>query len=216
VFEHVQYFDAIRAAWNAECRNSRMKNPCGAINNDRFDQPLHVGSNPFNQKENAMTFDPILNASGYIQIHAACATLSIVPGPFAMYRRRRDFTHKTIGYIWMVAMAIAATSSFWIREVSETGDLSPIHLFAVATLGTIVYANWMVRRGNIIAHKRSLHNLFYFGNAGPVIFNFLPGRTLPNMIFDGGTLATFATAAGLIIGIILVVKWAEHRRILVI
>ena len=50
-----------------------------------------------------MTFDPILNAPVYLQLHAATALIALCLGPVALYRKRRNIWHKAIGYVWMDA-----------------------------------------------------------------------------------------------------------------
>ena len=65
-------------------------------------------------------------------------------------------------------MVVTAITSFWIREIMADGSMSPVHVFAFLNLGTVVFAIWEVRRENIIAHKRALNNLYYFGTWGGV------------------------------------------------
>lgn len=153
-----------------------------------------------------MTFDPILDAPFYLQLHASTALIALGLGPFVLYRRRRDVWHKVVGYIWMLGMVITAITSFWIREIMADGSMSPVHIFAFMNLGTVFYAIWMVRRGNIIGHKRALTNLYYFGTWGAFIVNFMPNRTIPTMFFDGGTWLTFGMAAAMIVSLIMIAR----------
>ena len=77
-----------------------------------------------------MTFDPILNAPVYLQLHVATALIALCLGPVPLYRKRRDIWHKAIGYLWMLGMVITAITSFWIREIMADGSMSPVHMFA--------------------------------------------------------------------------------------
>ena len=161
-----------------------------------------------------MTFDPILNAPVYLQLHAATALIALCLGPVVLYRKRRDIWHKVIGYVWMLGMVVTAITSFWIREIMAIESMSPVHVFAFLNLGTVVFAIWAVRRGNIIAHKQALSNLYYFGIWGNFIVNFMPNRTIPKMLFDGGTWLTFGMAATMIISLIMIVRlqpWSHVR-----
>ena len=161
-----------------------------------------------------MTFDPILNAPFYLQLHAATALIALVLGPIVLYRKSRDIWHKVIGYVWMLGMVTTAITSFWIREIMADGSMSPVHIFALMNLGTVVYSIASIRRGNIVAHKRSLNNLYYYGAWGPFIVNFMPNRTIPTMLFDGGTWLTFGAAAAMIISLIAVARlqpWSHVR-----
>ena len=87
-----------------------------------------------------MTFEPILNAPIYILIHASAAMIALLMGPFVILRNRRDRLHKIVGYIWVVVMACAAISSFWIMEFRLIGPFSPIH-------GLSIYVLWSLYRG---------------------------------------------------------------------
>jgi len=92
--------------------------------------------------------------------------------------------------------------------------MSPVHIFAFLNLGTVVFAIWAVRRGNIIAHKHALNNLYYFGTWGAFIVNFMPNCTIPTMLFDGGTWLTFGMAATMIISLIMIARlgpWSYVR-----
>ena len=113
-----------------------------------------------------MTFDPILNAPVHLQLHAATALIALCLGPVALYRKLRDIWHKAIGYVWMLGMVVTAITSFWIREIMADGSMSPVHVFAFLNLGTVVFAIWAVRRGNIIAHKQALNNRITLAHGG--------------------------------------------------
>ena len=161
-----------------------------------------------------MTFDPILNAPVYLQLHVATALIALCLGPVPLYRKRRDIWHKVIGYVWMLGMVITAITSFWIREIMADGSMSPVHIFAFWNLGTVVFAIWAVRRGNIIAHKHALNKLYYFGTWGAFIVNFMPNRTIPTLLFDGGSWLTFGMAATMIISLIMIARlwtWLHVR-----
>lgn len=160
-----------------------------------------------------MSFDPITNASMYIQIHAVCAIAALLLGPIALYRRKRDRIHKYVGYVWMTAMTTTAITSFWIREINADGSLSPVHILAITAICTIVYSVWSVRNGNLRAHKASLRNLYFFGTAGALTFNFLPNRTIPKMFFDGGSFFTFCIAASIITIVVLSLHTLSRNRI---
>ena len=148
-----------------------------------------------------MNFDPFLNAPFYLQLHAICALISLAIGPIALYRKKRDRTHKMVGYAWITTMATTALSSFWIREIRADGSLSPVHLFAIITLGSLIYALWAIKRRNLDGHKYTLRNL-YFGAVAALTMNFIPNRTIPNIFFDGGS-ATTLFIAGCVITLII-------------
>ena len=61
-----------------------------------------------------MTLDPILSAPLLIQLRVAAALPALLPGPFALFRNRRDRWHKRPGYDRTVSMLVLAVSGFFI------------------------------------------------------------------------------------------------------
>ncbi|MBV0914000.1 DUF2306 domain-containing protein [Anianabacter salinae] len=125
-----------------------------------------------------MTFDPLLDAPLHIQLHTAAATLALVLGPMAILRPRRDRLHKSLGYVWVAAMAFTALSSFAIGNFGVIGPVSPIHLLAVLVLWSLWRAMRAILAGNVRLHRVIMQNLYWKGLLIAGLFNFLPGRTL--------------------------------------
>jgi len=46
-----------------------------------------------------------------LTLHVCAALLALCLGPFALFRTRRDRWHKIAGYVWVLAMIVAAVSS---------------------------------------------------------------------------------------------------------
>lgn len=142
-----------------------------------------------------MTLDPFLTAAPHIQLHAATALLAILLGPFALYRRQRDRTHKITGYIWVLAMATAAFSSFFIHSFPLVGPFSPIHLLAVLALWSLWRAISFVRAGRVALHAQVLRSLYWRGLMIAGLFNFLPGRTTNRSLLGGDDTAGYVIIA---------------------
>lgn len=119
-----------------------------------------------------------LTASIAIQIHASTAMLALLLGPFALYRKRRDRLHRTIGYIWVSSMLITAISSFWITGIRLVGPFSPIHLLSIWTFFAVYWAISAIRKRNRQAHQRILANLYWRGLCVAGVLSFLPGRMM--------------------------------------
>lgn len=146
-----------------------------------------------------MTFSPYIDASTIIQFHALLASIAIVLGPVALYRKKRDFGHKVVGYIWMFAMGGAALSSFGITSFGIVGPFSPIHLLAVLALWSIYGAmRAIIVERNIVAHQRILRSLYWNGLLVAGAFNFLPGRTTNRVFFEGKEELGYAVLGGVI------------------
>ena len=149
-----------------------------------------------------MSFEPLLNAPMYLQLHVGAAMLAVVLGPVPMYRRRRDIWHKTFGYIWVVAMATVALSSFFIHTFSVIGPFSPLHGLALLTLWTLWRGVANARAGNIQVHLRQFRSLYWYGVMIAGLANFLPDRRINQIAFGGedhfGWIVIGIGAAGLV------------------
>lgn len=131
-----------------------------------------------------MTFEPILTAPPHIQIHAISAFLAIIVGPIAILRKRRDRLHKTMGYVWVVSMIVAAASSFLIHSFPLIGPFSPIHLLSILVFWTLWSAISHVRAGRVTEHALAMRSLYWRGLLIAGFLNFLPGRTTNRIFFD--------------------------------
>lgn len=131
----------------------------------------------------ALNLSPLLNTPVYLQIHIVCALVSVALGAFVVLRRKRDRVHKVSGYIWTVAMATVALSSFWIREFALVGPFSPIHLLSVLTLWSLWAGIRHAVAGRIQAHRRVFRNLYWYGLLVAGTVNFLPGRRMNQTVF---------------------------------
>lgn len=130
------------------------------------------------------SFEPLLSASPQVQFHVAAALLSIVVGPFALFRKRRDRLHKTLGYVWITSMTLTALSSLVILEVRMIGPFSPIHGLSILTLwGLYVGVRYAIQR-NIVAHRRTMQSLYFWALGIAGILTLLPGRIMNTMLVD--------------------------------
>ena len=144
-----------------------------------------------------MSLLPYTEAGIIIQLHIIGALLSVTLGPIAIYRRKRDRTHKVVGYIWVVSMATVALSSFGITSFGVVGPFSPIHLLSILALGTLYYAMRAIFRGDVLAHKAALKSLYWNGLLIAGLFNFLPDRATARVIFgENDELGLYVLAAG--------------------
>lgn len=137
-------------------------------------------------------------APAYIQLHAVAALLALLIGPFAIYRKRRDILHKTLGYIWIVAMLTVAISSFWISSFGVIGPFSPIHLLSIWTIFVVFRAIHFARLGKIVAHSEMLKWLYWGGLWVAFALNFLPGR-MSNRVLFGQDEAELSVIVGILI-----------------
>src|SRR3954470_3158201 len=93
-----------------------------------------IGRDVLNESMSAMSLAPLLAAPAVIQLHAFAAMAAFVLGIVQLTAPKGTLPHRTIGYVWVVLLAIIAISAFWIHEVRLVGPFSPIHLLAIFTL----------------------------------------------------------------------------------
>lgn len=130
-----------------------------------------------------MTLLPFLTAPLPVQAHIVAAFLALILGPFALYRRRRDRTHKVIGYVWVTAMSVLAVGSFLIPSHFTPVGIGPLHGFAVLTLWSLWAGVRAAIARDINRHQAILRSLYSNGLILAGAFTFLPGRTLNRMLF---------------------------------
>lgn len=82
-------------------------------------------------------------------------------------------------------MAYVAGSSLWISEIQMWGRFSPIHLLSLWTLGSLVFAVTMARRGNLRAHRRTMQSLFFLALVVTGLFTLVPGRVMHTILLGG-------------------------------
>ena len=130
-----------------------------------------------------MTLLPFLTAPLPVQVHIVAAVLALILGPFALYRQRRDRTHKVIGYVWVTAMSVLAVGSFLIPSHFTPVGIGPLHGFAVLTLWSLWAGVRAAIARDINRHQAILRSLYSNGLILAGAFTFLPGRTLNRMLF---------------------------------
>ena len=130
-----------------------------------------------------MTLLPFLSAPLPVQVHIIAAVLALILGPLALYRRRRDRTHKVVGYIWITVMTVLAVGSFLIPSHFTPIGIGPLHGFAVLTLWSLWAGISAAIARDIARHEAILRSLYSNGLIIAGAFTFLPGRTLNRMLF---------------------------------
>ena len=131
-----------------------------------------------------MNIDILLQSSPAIIIHTLVAFISLGLGITMFVRRKGTKSHKMMGRLFVLFMAVTAISALFIRMINE-GHFSFIHLFVPLTFFAIWETIHYVRKGNIQRHKRAVKGLFFGALLIPGILSFLPGRTMWHVFFGG-------------------------------
>ncbi|MEO1729285.1 MAG: DUF2306 domain-containing protein [Pseudomonadota bacterium] len=123
--------------------------------------------------------------TGPILIHLFTAALAALLGPFILFRRKGDRTHRILGRIWAVLMIVTAISSAFIRTpgagIAGSG-FSLIHIFTVWTFINVPLGVWAARTNRTRMHRGMMVGL-YIGLLVAGAFTFIPGRLLGNLVF---------------------------------
>ena len=91
--------------------------------------------------------------------------------------------HRTLGWIWVILMAVVAISSFWIHEIRLIGPFSPIHLLSIWVPIMLVVAVVAARRHNVRRHRITMLWLFAGALVIAGLFTFMPGRIMHAVVF---------------------------------
>jgi uncharacterized membrane protein len=116
-----------------------------------------------------------------IQIHVAAVFTALAVGTTLMLGLKGDTVHRTLGWVWVVAMTTAAISSLFIHRAN--GGFSFLHLFAGWTLIALPMAVFAARKHNVRLHSRTMTGLFVGGLLIAGAFAFMPGRLMWQMVF---------------------------------
>lgn len=130
----------------------------------------------------------LLTASGAIQIHVAAALIALVIGVVLLAGVKGDRLHRTLGWLWVLAMGTTAVSSFFIHQINPDGPagLSLIHLLSGWTVVGLPMAVYAARRHRVAAHRRAMTGMFVGGLIVAGLLTFLPGRLMWAVFFGPG------------------------------
>ena len=111
-----------------------------------------------------MSLTPLLDAAPQIPVHAFAAMAAFALGVVQLAAPKGTLPHRTIGWIWVVLMAVVAISSLWIHEIRMVGPFSPIHILSIWVPIMLVVAVMAARRHDVRRHKITM--LWLFAGAG--------------------------------------------------
>ncbi|MDB4837206.1 DUF2306 domain-containing protein [Marinomonas sp.] len=119
-----------------------------------------------------------------LTFHITAAVLALISGAFQLLMPKGTNQHKLIGRFWMLAMAITAVSSFWLKGFAPIiGTLSVIHLLSIWVLICVVASIYYVKIGNINRHKRFATGAYY-GLVGAGVGTLAPERLVYEWVFS--------------------------------
>ena len=133
--------------------------------------------------EATINLAPLLDALPPIPLHAIAAMSAFVLGVVQLAAPKGTLPHRTLGWIWVLLMAVVAVSSFWIHQIKLLGPWSPIHLLSIFTLLMLPLGVWRARQHSVNAHRWTMIGIFTGALVIAGLFTFVPGRIMHAVLF---------------------------------
>ena len=124
-----------------------------------------------------MHLDVFFGAPLVIIIHTLCAFGALALGIIMFARKKGTTSHKMIGRLFALLMALVAISAIFIRQIND-GAFSFVHIFVVVAFIALFETFYHIRKGNIKKHKSAVKGLFFGALLIPGIISFFPGRLM--------------------------------------
>jgi len=115
-----------------------------------------------------------------ILVHLAFGLLALMVGAILMAGRKGARMHRILGWGWVLAVGIVATTSLFIRVVNP-GHFSFIHILSGYVIIALPLAVAAARRHDVERHRRTMTGMFFGGFAVNLLFVLLPGRFVWNL-----------------------------------
>ncbi len=132
---------------------------------------------------NAASLAPLFAAGPLITVHALAAIAAFVLGGVQLAAPKGTRPHRTLGYVWVVLMAVVAGTALFIYTLRIIGPFSPIHLLALYTLYSLVSAIRSARKGDISEHKKAMLTTYLGALIVAGVFTLWPGRIMHQVAF---------------------------------
>ncbi len=118
-----------------------------------------------------------------VWFHIATIATALVLTPVMLNRRRGDFLHRQLGWIWVASMLLTALVTFNIRGINN-GGFSLIHLLSVWTLFQVTLIIWSARKHNVARHRSSVRGMVLGALLIAGFFTFPFNRLLGQWLFS--------------------------------
>ena len=128
------------------------------------------------------SLEPLMTASTAIQIHVVGAVLTFTIGLVLLLAPKGFRLHKTLGWAWVISMAVTAISSFFITGLMGS-NYSPIHALSAWTMIGLPFGVAAIRRRDVKKHRHTMTGMFVGGMVIAGLFSFLPGRLMWEVFF---------------------------------
>ncbi len=114
--------------------------------------------------------------------HLATIGIALALTPVMLLRKRGDYLHRRLGWIWVLSMIFTALISFDVRLIND-GGFSLIHLLSVWTLIQVPLIVWRARRHEVDKHRNAVRGMVTGALLIAGFFTFPFGRLLGGWLF---------------------------------
>jgi uncharacterized membrane protein len=120
-----------------------------------------------------------------IACHLVTASAARLLGSLLLAGRKGNFSHRTLGWVWVLLMASTALSSVFLRDyrLPNIAGYTPIHLLTVSVALLLPLAVGFARRGKLRGHRRTMQGLYIGSCVLAGLFALLPGRFLGSLLW---------------------------------
>jgi uncharacterized membrane protein len=127
----------------------------------------------------------LLQRHPLIFFHLVTALGALILGAVMLGRRKGTYSHRLLGWCWVVLMASTALASAFIRDyrLPNLYGYTPIHLFTVTVALMLPLALVYIRRGNVRGHRKTMTGLYIGACVIAGLFTLLPGRFLGHLLW---------------------------------
>lgn len=119
---------------------------------------------------------------GNVWAHIITIYVALALTPLMLLRRRGDQLHRTLGYIWVISMALTAAISFTMQLINP-GGYSLIHILSAWTLLQVPLIVIRARQHDIRRHRNAVRGMVLGALLIAGFFTFPFGRLMGNWLF---------------------------------
>ena len=128
----------------------------------------------------------LLTTHPVVFFHLLTAFAALLLGAVVLARRKGSLSHKALGWAWVLMMGSTAVASGFIRDYQMPNllGITPFHGFTLLVAINLPRGIWYIRRGHVLAHRKTMRGLYIGACVLAGIFTLLPGRFLGNLLWQ--------------------------------
>jgi uncharacterized membrane protein len=130
-----------------------------------------------------------------------------------LHAKKGTGAHKTLGWIWVAAMAVAVFSALFIHGFEWIGPFSPIHLLIPFAARGVWSGIAAARNRQVASHREHMLWMYWAALGIPLALALLPGRRLNMMLLgDEASLVPTILLAIVLTSIGAYFKWERQLK----